>query len=317
MSRPIADHGTPARYKGRKNVPGCRCRPCTKAASKADAERRVARLSGNARSADAVMVQRVLEHLRYLVSCDMSHAQIGQSAGVAQSTVSQLLSGQRKNLMSSTAGKLLGVRVTDRTETCMVSAVGAMRRLRALYWMGHPSQNVAAETGLHEDTVLGLARGRWEKTTAARVQAVCRAYDKLAMAYGTSEYARRFAVTNGWHGPLAWDDDTIDDPYAIPQLDAARPDMSDSEDAVDRWLMGESVVLGPDARKRAILHLFEWTDLTVGEIAARVEMTPAAAEQIWYRLKKQARLEGRREPWRRVWALRDKNLTKNDMEEAA
>jgi hypothetical protein len=199
----------------------------------------------------------------------------------------------------------------------MVSAVGVTRRLRALYWMGHRSRELAHFTGLHEDTVLGLARGRWERTTVARRDAVCAAYDRLAMSYGSSERARRFAADNGWHGPLAWDDDTIDDPRAVPQTDAVEPVATEGENVVARWLMGESVVLGAEHRDEAVAHLFEWTSLTAEEIAERVGMSKAAAEQVWYRLKRKARKEGRPEPRRRLYALRDRELTNNELGEAA
>lgn len=316
MSRPIPAHGTSARYKGRQNLPGCRCKPCTNAASRADAERQLARLSGNPRSADAATLQRVLSHLRYLVADDMSHAQIGFSAGVSQSTVSQLISGQRRRLLSSTASKLLQVRPTDRTETCMVPAVGAMRRLQALYWMGHSSMDLALETGMHQDTVRLIARGAWEKTTEARAQAVRKAYDKLAMRYGSSDYARRFAAKYDWHGPLAWDDDTIDDPRAVPQTDAITPVAAEGGNVAARWLMGEAVILGRDDRREVLQHLFEWTNDTTAEIAARLDMTPEAAEQQWHRIKRKARSEGRR-VWRRVYVPRDRQMNQNEMEEAA
>jgi transcriptional regulator with XRE-family HTH domain len=316
MSKPIPSHGTTARYRGRKDLPGCRCRSCTTAATRADAERKLARLSGNPRSAEPETIERVLSHLRYLVANDMSHEQIGQCVGVAQSTVSQLLSGQRKKLMSSTACKLLQARPADRTETCMVSAVGAMRRLQALYWMGHSSQVLSDETGLHHDTVRLIARGFWEKTTEARAQAVRRTYDKLAMQYGNSDNARRFAAKYNWHGPLAWDDDTIDDPRAVPQTDAFQPVATEGGNVAARWLMGEAVILGRDDRREVLAHLFEWTNQTTAEIAERLDMRPEAAERQWHRIKQRAAAEGRR-VWRRVYEPREQTLTQNEMEEAA
>ncbi|MCL8016919.1 helix-turn-helix transcriptional regulator [Streptomyces sp. AS02] len=313
MSRPLPEHGTPARYKGRQDVAGCRCRPCTKAASRADAERRLDRLAGNPRSADATLFRRTLRHLRYLVANDMSHAQIGKSAGVSQSTVSQLLSGQRTSLMSDTARKLLAVEATDRSGTHMAPAVGTMRRLQALYWMGHRSQTIADRTGLHEDTVLGLARGRWERTTSDRVSAVLQAYDELAMSYGDSPRARQFAADNNWHGPLAWDDDTIDDPHAVPSTDAVAPVVTEGGNVAARWLLGESVILGREDRREVLAHLFEWTGGSPEEIAARLDMTSDAASRAWERIKAKAAADGRR-LWRRVYVPR---LKQNDMEEAA
>jgi transcriptional regulator with XRE-family HTH domain len=275
------------------------------------------RLAGNSRTADAATAQRVVKHLRDLAANDMSHAQIAASAGVAQSTVSDLIAG-RTSPLSKNATKLLQVRRTDRTDTCMVSAVGAKRRLQALYWMRHPSRVVASETGLHEDTILGMARGRYDRTTAARVQRVRDAYDRLAMRHGSSEFARRFAVENGWHGPLAWDDDTIDDPNAVPQTDAAPAGYTEGEDVAARFLMGESVVLDDAGRREVITHLMEWTQHTPAEIADRLEMSPDAVSRSWERIKRKARDEGRKAPWRRVYVpLRDMDLTQDELRSVA
>jgi transposase-like protein len=49
--------------------------------------------------------------------------------------------------------------------------------------------------------------------TAAGMQA---AYDKLSMTVGTSNQVRVRARRSGYLPPLAWDDDTIDDPKARP-----------------------------------------------------------------------------------------------------
>jgi transcriptional regulator with XRE-family HTH domain len=260
----------------------------------------------------------VVKHLGDLAANDMSHAQIAASAGVAQSTVSQLISGQRTSLLSRNASKLLQVRHTDRTDTCMVSAVGAARRLRALYWMGHASRAVASETGLHEDTILGIARGRWQKTTVARVRRVRDAYDRLAMRDGSSEFARRFAVDNGWHGPLAWDDDTIDDPTAVPQTDAAPAGYTVGEDVAARFLMGESVVLDASGRREVISHLMEWTQLTPEQVGERLDMSAEAVSRAWERIKAKARTEGTKVPWRRVYVpLRDMDLTQDELRSVA
>lgn len=315
MSRPIPDHGTGARYKGRRDLPGCRCGACTTAASRADAERRLDRLSGTPRAATPAVLAKVLKHLRQLASSDMSHAEIAKASGTSQSTVSQLLSGQRKALMSSTATKLLRVRPTDRSATCMVSAVGAMRRLRALYWMGHGARVISSRTGLQSDTVMLLARGMRARTTAARFDAVRRVYDDLAMVPGLAEQPRAFAVERGWLGPLAWDDDTIDDPRAEPMVDAVAPVATEGENVAARWLMGESVVLSPDDKHEVLLHLFEWSTFSPGQIAARLEMSESAAEQTWFRHKKKLRNAGQPVPWRRRWDVRVKDLTKNQMNE--
>jgi hypothetical protein len=135
------------------------------------------------------------------------------------------------------------------------------------------------------------------------------------MKAGTSWKTRKLAEAEGWAPPLAWDDDTIDDPQAMPQLDAVEPVVTEGGNVAARWLMGESVILGVADRKEVLAYLYEWTDLTVQEIAARLEMTPDAADQTWSRIKRKARLAGGPVPWRRVYVPR--TLKQNEMGEAA
>jgi len=120
----------------------------------------------------------------------------------------------------------------------------------------------------------------------------------------------------GFHSPLAWDDDTIDDPSAVPQVDAVPPAYTDGSDVVARWLMGESVILDRHGRREALCHLMEWTGLTPQEIGDRLETTAEAVSRAWEREKKKAREEGRR-LWRRMYTPRERDLSKDDMEEVA
>ena len=57
-------------------------------------------------------------------------------------------------------------------------------------------------------------------------------------------------------------------------------------------------------------------DHTTEEIAARLDMSPEAAERQWHRMKKQAAVEGRR-VWRRVFVPRERQINQTEMEEAA
>jgi hypothetical protein len=80
--------------------------------------------------------------------------------------------------------------------------------------------------------------------------------------------------------------------------------------------MGEAVILGRDDRREVLQHLYEWTNDTTADIAARLDMTPEAAERQWHRLQEKAKADGRR-LWRRVYVPRERNLKQNEMGEAA
>jgi hypothetical protein len=92
-----------------------------------------------------------------------------------------------------------------------------MRRLQGLARIGWPLEALAAELGWAKPTVSLLCSGvRYDlvhRATALRVAAV---YDRLSMSPGPSARARQNAAKKGWQAPLAWDDDQIDDPAAVP-----------------------------------------------------------------------------------------------------
>lgn len=311
MSRPIPQHGTANRYSY-----GCRCKPCTKAAVRADAERKLDRLAGRPRSVPAGPV---IAHVRALADRGLTSWQIGREGDIEPSTVRRLIDGQQKTVWSRTAEKILAVPLSVRVSLGDVSSVGAVRRVRALYALGHFNHVIATEAGISRDAVYSLAAGKWPTLKVAADDGIRAAYDRLSMTTGKSWKTRLWADKEGWAPPLAWDEDAIDDPDAMPQTDAEAPIVTEGGNVADRWLHGEAVILGPKDRKHVIQHLFEWSTDTPEEIAARLEMTMHAVWAVWSRIKKQARDEGRAEPWRRVYIApaRERNIKQNEMEEAA
>jgi transcriptional regulator with XRE-family HTH domain len=251
-----------------------------------------------------------------LVSSGRTITGIAEETGLDWDTVKGVLDRSRESILRSTADKLLAVLPLPDDEA-LIDATGTVRRVRALVAMGHSQKTLADEVGCAFTYISSLTHGRRPMVTVALARSVQRAYDKLWMSVGSSVRARLKAERLGWHGPLAWDDDTIDDPKALPQTDAVPPAVTEGENVLARWLMGEAVILGPEHRDEALAYLFEWTSLTAEEIGERLGMSKAAAEQVWYRLKRKAREEGRPEPRRRVFALRDKELTKSEMGEVA
>lgn len=95
-------------------------------------------------------------------------------------------------------------------------STGTARRLRALVAMGYSQADIGRAVGISPTYISKLAnqnRGQVNPDTADRIIAL---YDKLSMTPGPSRWARDWAHRKGWMPPLAWDDDTIDDPAAQP-----------------------------------------------------------------------------------------------------
>jgi DNA-binding CsgD family transcriptional regulator len=257
------------------------------------------------------------EHAQKLLEQGLSMAQIYRASGVPVTTVQRLVRGQ-VNLRRENAEKILAVPLKVRVTLGDVSACGATRRVRALYALGHFNWEIALAAGVSRDTIGYLAVGKWSTLRVSADDGVRAAYDQLSMRAGASGKTRMLAERNGWAPPLAWDDDTIDDPAAVPQIDAAPAGYTVGKDVAARFLMGESVVLDDAGRREVIAHLMEWTQHTPAEIAGRLEMSPDAVSRTWERIKRKARDEGRKAPWRRVYVpLRDMDLTQDELRSVA
>lgn len=277
-----------------------------------------------------VAAQPVRDHVNRLRAAGMPIRSIEKRFGMSAHHLDHLLwgsegSGPSEKVRTETAQMLLAYWPTldDFPDAARIDATGTRRRIQALQVRGFNLVAIAGKAGIAARYFQKAVNA--DKVTARVARAVRNVYGCWWSAdpcdHGVKQWVadrtRSAAQRNGWYGPLAWDDDTIDDPNAMPQTDAAEPIVTEGGNVAARWLLGESVVLGDEDRKQVVQHLFEWTQLTKEQIAERVEMTPAAAEQIWNRLKRQARAEGRPVPWRRVYGMRDKALGQDEMEEAA
>lgn len=98
----------------------------------------------------------------------------------------------------------------------MIPAHGTHRRIRALMSRGWPGHEIARRAGWSTRGAVDLIllRDSVYRGTHARI---VRVYDELWMREGPSDITRRRSEAAGWPSPLAWDDETIDDPDARPQ----------------------------------------------------------------------------------------------------
>lgn len=104
----------------------------------------------------------------------------------------------------------------------LVPAVGSQRRLGGLYWMGWPGRELATRIGVPYKSLAHVHRS--VKVRRALHEKVKKVYEQLHMAPGPSVMSRARAHQYGHVPPLAWDEATIDDPNAAPDLLALSPD---------------------------------------------------------------------------------------------
>lgn len=177
-----------------------------------------------------------------------------------------------------------------------VPAVGTVRRLQALAWMGWPAYVLAPMAGYRSgEALLNLHRRQWVCSATAR--RVSDLYDALSMRPGPSETTRRRARARGWVSPLCWDDEVIDDPAASPTTARMRRERSarsarntDEPDpvAVERALGGERVPLSKAERAEVVRRVVER-----GQGVARVCQLLPVSNATAQRLVNDARRETR------------------------
>lgn len=216
-------------------------------------------------------------HIEWLLSEGMTIKAILNQCGLSYPTVSRIRQG--KGIWSTTRDEVLQVvpeprLLTDETpDAALVDGAGTRRRLRALAVLGWNCAQLAESLGGGAPQVVrgAMLKGEDEPTRADYARSVGYVYEQLwdqqppvTNRYQKSQYTRvrKDALERGWAPPMAWDEESIDNPDAQPAP----------------WR--EVADLG-SARRR--MHLDDLEDciswgLDITGAAARLEVTKDAVE---------------------------------------
>lgn len=223
-------HGDRVRYV----IDKCRCRPCRDAASKyaRDLDRR--HLYGKPTYVNAEPAR---SHVQSLQAQGMGWKRVARAAGINTSVMWKLLYGDpsrpqapSRRIRPATEAAILTVRL-NLAGGAKVDSTGTTRRIQALVAIGWSQSKIAARLGVTPANFLNLSHGRTGVTTA-RAKAVADLYDELwntapprAGHRDEGAYTRsvRYAALAGWAVPMAWDEDTINNPDAVPDLGDVSP----------------------------------------------------------------------------------------------
>lgn len=279
-------HGDRATYV----LDRCRCLPCAYAASQYE----LARTKRNAYDrSNLVDADPVRQHVAALMAAGVGLKRIAALSGVPQGSLWKLVYGKNggapsRRVTRSTADRLLALEpgnpalLADGAKT---ASVGASRRLQALACLGWSVNRLSAETGLDRQRLDQALRGG--VVVASTVRAVAAAYERLwdqpppTSDRGeriSSSCTRRRAEASGWAPPLAWDDDTIDDPNATPALDDVDEDQVD-ELAIDMVCDGHTMRL-TGATQLAAVHRMHAAGFPVPVIAERLGIQVRQVERL-------------------------------------
>jgi uncharacterized protein YerC len=240
----------------------CRCAPCKDNRARRERERAArARHGEQQQFVNAIItVPRIMQLMRE----DWTYADIAAVSGVAVPSISRIMRGVTKRVEQETADALLGTLPSMRhraPEPRKVDATGTIRRIRALVAIGWTFWGISQKAGHGNTWALQVTTSSMVTPTTRDL--IARLYDELwatepprvtadeKRAYRRS---RSLAVKHGWASPLMWDDDTIDDPGAEPELPTTEELWAD---AVDSALAGEQPQLTPGQRREVITILNE------------------------------------------------------------
>lgn len=272
-------HGTRQAYI----LDRCRCRPCREANRNHETARRRAKLYGRYDSG-RVDAQPAREHLAALIAAGVSLKRCAELGGVGTSTLGYLLYGRterneppRKRIEKHVADAVLGVqpRLELMAPGRRIPCTGTARRLQALVTLGYSVSALAAMLGI-ERTNMSTLMDPSREVTVRKALMVRGLYDRLWCTPNDPEgwrekisasRARNMAAEKHWAPPLAWDDETIDDPDAAPQGVARRGG------GRRQWRDD----LAPEAR-----HLLG-SGMSVDEACAKLGMTRSALERALFR----------------------------------
>jgi hypothetical protein len=150
----------------------------------------------------------------------MGWTRITRAAHTSTCTIHRLLAGQdltRRTVVE----RILAVKARPAPGR-YVDATGTLRRIQALMAIGHTVGGIAAESGVDHTVITDLLQGRSTTVRGCTADRVAAAYDWLNSRPNTwirqsaAQTSRNRAAREGWAPPIAWDDDTIDDPAAQP-----------------------------------------------------------------------------------------------------
>ena len=153
--------------------------------------------------------------LQELVDAHVPVRAIARASGLSHTAVTQIIDGRHEQVQRQTATRIATLTPNDVYDQACgnVPNVGAVRRVQALMALGWRKADLEAE-GVPSGQLVTRSRDLINVQGWRQVRDV---YDRLSMTPGPSQTTRDRAAARGYFPPLAWDDETIDDPRATPE----------------------------------------------------------------------------------------------------
>lgn len=174
-------------------------------------------------------------HVNALRNLGWTYEQIGEAAGVSAWVPHQLVTAGTRRILADHERAIRAIPLQPRASHRGVDSTGTRRRVQALSWLGWPVGEVAARAGTTAATLRTLILPS-RQISYALAQRVAAVYEQMSATPGPSRISAGKARQLGFAPPAAWDDDSIDDPQAVPIIEV-EPDSRH----VDHVLVGQVV----------------------------------------------------------------------------
>ena len=185
-------------------------------------------------------------HVRRLRRDGGTYRGIAAAAGIAPTTIHDLVTGHRRTT-TGTAAAILKV-TPQALPRARPDAGGTRLRLRALHVMGHSSARIARAAGVREMTIRKLVTGDTRTITPQLRDKIAAVYDawwdkrapeRIPAQRGAATAARKRAIAGNWCAAAALDDDRLDTPGYRPR---------------SRWRPATGTGVAPDIRPPVRRH---------------------------------------------------------------
>ena len=197
----------------------------------------------------------VRTHVHALQAAGLGERRIAELAGLHRTHITSVIHGRSRTkpdqpstkISTRVAEAILAVPIPGNPVAVAAAGVridstGTVRRLQALVALGYPAASLGERIGVSVSNTAHTLRAT--QVTVRRARQVAVLYEQLSHVPGESKRARMRAQRQGWAPPLAWDEDTIDDPAASP-VDTDGGEPVPDEVLLDRLIALRASILRP------------------------------------------------------------------------